>query len=182
MINTDTIQRRISAKLLGAAGLLVAITISAGGAADVLAQTPARLPRIGSVGISEAALARKHSIWSSLLGGLADQGMVEGRDYTLVLRFTNGRPELIEPLTQELVDSSVDLLVVAVCGGPLEAARRATQTIPIVVPACNDDLVELGIVKNFKHPGGDITGQLKLTLQLATKRLELLLQAVPGAK
>jgi putative ABC transport system substrate-binding protein len=72
--------------------------------------------------------------------------------------------------------------VVAVCGAPLEAARRATQTIPIVVPACNDDLVELGIVENFKHPGGDITGQLKLTPQLATKRLELLLQAVPGAK
>ena len=33
-----------------------------------------------------------------------------------------------------------------------------------MVPACNDDLGELGIVENFKHPGGDITGQLKLTL------------------
>jgi len=37
---------------------------------------------------------------------------------------------------QELVKSSVDLLVVGVCGAPLDAARRATQTIPIVVPTC----------------------------------------------
>jgi putative ABC transport system substrate-binding protein len=76
----------------------------------------------------------------------------------------------------------VDLLVVGVCGAPLDAARHATQTIPIVVPTCNDDLVELGIVKSFNRPGGNITGLSKLTPELAPKRLQLLLQAVPRAK
>jgi putative ABC transport system substrate-binding protein len=108
--------------------------------------------------------------------------LVEGRDFTLDLRLTAGHPERFESLTQDLVKSSVDLLVVGVCGAPLDVARRATQTIPIVVPTCNDDLVELGIVKSFKHPGGNITGMSKLTPMLAAKRLELLLQAVPEAK
>jgi putative ABC transport system substrate-binding protein len=179
----DGIERGIRAKLRRAGGSIVLMMIAAAGTADALAQTPARLPRIGAVGIgSDESQVRRYSVWRSLLAGLADQGMVEGRDFTLDLRFTAGRPELFEPLTQELVKSSVDLIVVGVCGAPLDVARRATQTIPIVVPTCNDDLVELGIVESFKHPGGNITGQSKLTPKLATKRLELLLQAVPKAK
>jgi len=43
-------------------------------------------------------------------------------------------------------------------------------------------LVELGIVKSFSHPGGNITGLSKLTPELAPKRLQLLLQLVPKAK
>ncbi|MDM0002235.1 ABC transporter substrate-binding protein [Variovorax sp. J22P240] len=184
MGNADVIERRTRSKLRRAAGVLVPMMmITVAVTADALAQTPARLPRIGAVGIgSDEAQVRRYSVWKSLLAGLGDQGMVEGRDYTLDLRFTAGRPELFEPLTQELVKSSVDLIVVGVCGAPLDAARRATQTIPIVVPTCNDDLVELGIVKSFKHPGGNITGMSKLTPQLASKRRELLLQAVPQAK
>ncbi|MDM0078566.1 ABC transporter substrate binding protein [Variovorax sp. J2P1-59] len=67
--------------------------------------------------------------------------------------------------------------------GPSQrSVHGATQTIPIAVPTCNDDLVEQGIIRSFKNPGGSITGMSTLTPQLATKRLELLLQAVPSEK
>ncbi|WP_218511932.1 ABC transporter substrate-binding protein [Variovorax sp. dw_308] len=179
----DGIERGIRAKLRRAVGSIVLMMIAATGTADALAQIPARPARIGFVGPGfDESHMRSYSIWRSLLAGLANQGLVEGRDFTLDLRFTEGRPERFEPLTQELVKSSVDLLVVGACGAPLDVARRATQTIPIVVPTCNDDLVELGVVKSFSHPGGNITGMSKQTPQLTTKRLELLLQAVPEAK
>ena len=151
--------------------------------ADALAQTPKPLARIGMVvPVADESTSRKLPIIRSLLAGLAEQGLVEGRDFTIERRFTAGHPERFAALTQELVDAKVDLLVVGVCGAPLDAARRATQTIPIVVPTCNDDLVELGIVRSLNHPGGNITGLSKLTPELAPKRLQLLLQAVPKAR
>ena len=79
----------------------------------------------------------------------------------------------------ELVGFKVDVLVPAVCGAPLNAARQATSTIPIVVAACNDDLVETGIVASLARPGGNVTGLTKLSPELAAKRLELLKEMVP---
>jgi putative ABC transport system substrate-binding protein len=151
--------------------------------ADALAQTLARPARIGSVSpFANESSARQSPYRRSLIAGLAEQGLVEGRDFTFDRRFTAGRAELYAPLVQELVKSAVDLLVVAVCGAPLDAARHATKTIPIVVPTCNDDPVELGVVGSLNHPGGNITGLSKPTPELAAKRLQLLLQAVPRAK
>ncbi len=53
--------------------------------------------------------------------------------------------------------------------------------IPIVVAVCNDDMVETGIVPSLAHPSGNVTGLQKLTPELASKRLELLKETLPGA-
>jgi putative ABC transport system substrate-binding protein len=74
----------------------------------------------------------------------------------------------------------VDVLYVPVCGAPLNAARKATKAIPIVVATCNDDMVETGIVKSLQRPGGNITGLSKLTPELASKRLSLLKETLPS--
>lgn len=164
-------------------GPIVLVLVAVAVTTDAFAQTLARPARIGFVAaLADESSVRQTPTWRSLLAGLAEQGLVEGRDFTLELRFAAGRPERYEPLMQELVKSSLDLLVVAVCGVPLDAARHATQTVPIVVPTCNDDLVELGIVKSLNHPGGNVTGLSKLTPELAPKRLQLLLQALPRAR
>ena len=44
---------------------------------------------------------------------------------------------------------------------------RATNTIPIVVAACNDDMVETGIIASLAHPGGNVTGLSKMTPELS---------------
>lgn len=98
------------------------------------------------------------------------------------LRYTEGNPERFPALTAELVQLPVDVILAGVCGAPLNAARNATRTIPIVVGACNDDLVETGVVASMRRPGGNVTGLSKLTPELAPKRLQLLKQAVPGMK
>src|SRR5215470_7134946 len=68
-----------------------------------------------------------------------------------------------------------------VLAAPLNAAMRATNTIPIVVAACNDDMVETGIIASLAHPGGNVTRLSKMTPELSAKRLELLKEMVPEA-
>jgi putative ABC transport system substrate-binding protein len=109
---------------------------------------------------------------------LRELGYVEGRDFIVEVVSAEGRG-FFDP-TSQLVRARVDVLLVSVCGAPLDAARRATRTIPIVVATCNDDLVETGAVVSLHRPGGNVTGLSKLTPELAAKRLELLKETFPG--
>ena len=146
------------------------------------AQPTTRLPRIGYVLPSVATWteARASPPVQGLVAGMRDHGYEEGRDYVVETRSARDDPERFVDLTAELVRLDVDLLFVAVCGAPLNAALKATKTIPIVVATCNDDLVETGIVASLRLPGGNVTGLSKLTPELAPKRLSLLKQAVPS--
>ncbi|HEX6793589.1 MAG TPA: ABC transporter substrate-binding protein [Casimicrobiaceae bacterium] len=145
--------------------------------ASVATGQPAKLPRIGYV--SPAASFAATPALRAFLDQLRYNGYVEGRDFVIEFRSTGGRQERFADLSAELSRLPVDVLLVGVCGEPLDAARRATKTIPIVVGACNDDLVETGIVHSLNRPGGNITGLSKLTPELAAKRLELLKQTIP---
>ena len=143
----------------------------------VLGQQTARMPRIGLVSSVPWGSLVTHR---AFVAGMRDHGYVEGRDYVMEVRNAEGKPERYGDLTAELVKLPVDVLLVGVCGAPLNAARQATHTIPIVVGSCNDDLVEAGIVKSLQRPGGNITGLSKLSPQLAPKRLSLLKQILPS--
>ena len=89
--------------------------------------------------------------------------------------------ERLPGIVAELIALKVDVLVAPVCGAPLDAARQATSTIPIVVASCNDDMVETKIVASLAHPGGNVTGFSKMTPELTAKRLDLLKEMVPSA-
>src|SRR5262249_13412466 len=59
--------------------------------------------------------------------------------------------------------------------------KKATRTIPIVMAATGSgDPVELGLIRSFARPAGNVTGLVLRTNELPGKRLELLKQAVPG--
>src|SRR4029450_9703490 len=60
------------------------------------------------------------------------------------------------------------------------AARRATATIPIVMPASADP-VGAGLVESLAHPGGNITGSTFISSEITGKRLELLKEMLPHA-
>ncbi len=138
------------------------------------------VPHVGYVGVRPKAEAMLSPTIQGFLVGMQDHGYVEGRDYVFEYRATLGNPERFADLTAELARLPVDALLVTVCGAPLNAARQASQTIPIVVATCNDDLVETGVIKSMAHPGGNVTGLSKLTPELAPKRLSLLKQTVPS--
>jgi putative ABC transport system substrate-binding protein len=97
-------------------------------------------------------------------------------------RYANGQFERLPALAADLVRVKVDVIVVDACGAPLNAASQATSAIPIVVAACNDDLVATGLISSLARPGGNLTGLSELTPELGAKRLELLKEVAPRAR
>src|SRR3972149_3828204 len=141
------------------------------------AQQAEKVHRIGFLGTLPT-----NPYYEALRQGLHEFGYVEGRNIAMERRYSEGRAERLPDLATKLVRLKVDVIVVDACGAPLNAASQATNTIPIVVAACNDDLVATGLISSLARPGGNITGLSELTPELGAKRLELLKEAVPRVK
>ena len=86
---------------------------------------------------------------------------------------------MVPELAAELVRLKVDIIVVAGGIRPIQAAKNATKTIPIVMLGAGADPVEAGLVESLARPGGNVTGITTLSRELGGKRLELLKEAVP---
>ena len=110
---------------------------------------------------------------------LRELGYVEGRDVVLEIRNTEGRSDRLDEFALDLVRLKVDVIVAPYPAAVL-SAKRATATIPIVMMNTPDP-VQLGLVASLARPGGNITGLTTLTVELSTKQLELLKEAVPRA-
>jgi len=110
--------------------------------------------------------------------GLQEFGWVEGRNILIVYRHAEGQLERLPEMAAELVRMKVDVIL-ATSPAPLAAARKATQTIPIVM-VFGPDPVEAGLIVGLARPGGNITGLTSLSADLSPKQLELLNEMVPG--
>src|SRR5262245_61566631 len=141
------------------------------------AQPAGKIARIGFLGTFPM-----NPNYEAFRQGLRELGYVEGQNIAIERRDSEGRAELLPQLVTALVRLKVDVIVVDACGAPLNAASQATSTIPIVVAACNEDLVATGLISSLAHPGGNVTGLSELTPELGTKRLELLKEAIPKVK
>jgi putative tryptophan/tyrosine transport system substrate-binding protein len=120
---------------------------------DVHAQQSGKPPRIGLiVSLTSPSMVRTIPTFKAFFAALRDLGYEEGRD--VLFRSAEGHMERLPGIVAELIALKVDVLVAPVCGAPLNAARQATNTIPIVVASCNDDMVETGIVASLARPGG----------------------------
>ena len=128
------------------------------------------------IGILEAVPAAQNvANLDALRRGLRERGYVEGRNLVIEYRSADGRAERFPELASELVHLGVDLIVTR--GTPAtRAARRATQTIPLVMATMGDPSP---IVASFAHPGGNITGVTTFSTELSAKRVELLKELVP---
>jgi putative ABC transport system substrate-binding protein len=122
----------------------------------------------------------RESVRSESIGkALRNLGYVEGKNIRTEYRFSGGKPGRAFGDAAELVRLKADLIVVA--GGPtwVQAAKKATATIPIVMVGAGADPVEAGLIESLARPGANVTGITNLTTGLGGKRLELLKEAVP---
>ena len=110
--------------------------------------------------------------------GLRELGYVEGQNIAIEYRWADFKPDRASALAVELVRLNVDVIVSTGGLPPVLAAKRATETIPIVFEV--GDPVGNGVVTRLDRPGGNLTGLDNFMGELNVKRLELLKEAAPG--
>jgi putative tryptophan/tyrosine transport system substrate-binding protein len=113
--------------------------------------------------------------------GLREAGFVERFNLAIAYRGAEGRYERLPALAADL--ARIPVSVIATAGGPVAAlaAKAATSTVPIVFAAVSDP-VQSGLVASLSRPGGNVTGNAGLTIDLEPKRLELLSELAPTAR
>jgi putative ABC transport system substrate-binding protein len=94
-------------------------------------------------------------------------------------RFADGNPERLPDLAAELIGLKVDVIVAVGGTPPAQAAKRATQTVPIVMVNVADAVGD-GLVASLSRPGGNVTGLSTFAPELSGKRLELMRDMIPG--
>ena len=110
---------------------------------------------------------------------LRELGWTEGNNLAVDIRFSEGNNERLPQLASELVQQKVDVIFTGGSPSSLEAARKATGTIPIVMAGGYSDNVRAGIIQSLARPGGNITGATFTSEELPGKRLQLLKEVVP---
>jgi putative ABC transport system substrate-binding protein len=157
------------------------ITFLGGAAAWPLAARAqqSKMFRIGYLDAGERADPVQQNLRRQFLLGLRDLGYVENRNFKMDDRNADGQLDRLPPQAVELVRAGVDIIV---AGGeaPIRAARQATDRTPIVM-AISADPVGSGLVASLARPGGNVTGMSALASDMASKRVELLKEIVPGA-
>lgn len=136
-------------------------------------------PSVGRDGIRQVgwlAIQPLPSLQAEFQRGMQELGYVQGTDYAVRERFARGNVDQLSTLALELVRLKVDLII-AEAFVAIQAARRATTTIPIVF--ITGDPVASGFVQSLAHPGANLTGVSNLSLELYPKRIEVLKAAVP---
>jgi putative ABC transport system substrate-binding protein len=142
----------------------------------VLAQTRKR-PLVGWLYYSRNELVARYL--GLVLDGLRQLGQIEGRDFEMVYTSADGHVERLPKAAQELVQLNPDIIIASATIQAV-AAKKATDTIPIVVPVLADP-VGLGFVASEARPGGNVTGIAPYVKGLPAKQLELAREVVPGA-
>jgi putative ABC transport system substrate-binding protein len=141
------------------------------------AQQPAKLPTIGFL---VSGTPSSHGQWvAAFVQRLGELGWIEGRTIAIEYRWAEGRTERAAEIAAEFVRRKVDVIVTS--GPPVFAAKQATSVIPIVFATVADPLGS-GLVASLAQPGGNVTGLSLTSPELASKRLELLREVVPGLR
>jgi putative tryptophan/tyrosine transport system substrate-binding protein len=156
------------------------ITVFGGAAAWPLAaraQQPDPVKRIGILQGLAAGDAEAQRRLNAFKQRLQELGWIEGRNVAFEFRFADAKPERLPALAVELVRANVDVIITN-AAQPIEAARKATSTIPIVMASVGD-AVGAGYIDSLAHPGGNVTGLTLVATDQSVKRLQLIKEISP---
>jgi len=146
-LGEEVIVRRSCAWIVTVVGVLLMAPLA------VPAQQPAgEMPRIGVLVFTPMAKA----VQEGFRQGFRDYGYVEGQNIFVEWRSADGSTEQANAVAAEFVRLKVNVIV-AEFTPAVQAAKSATQTIPIVMASAGDP-VATGLVASLARPGGNITG------------------------
>jgi putative tryptophan/tyrosine transport system substrate-binding protein len=152
-----------------------------GGAAAWPVVAQAQQPAMPAIGfLSSIGPADAPTLLAAFHKGLGEAGFFENKNVAIEYRWNENQNDRLPALARDLAQQGVS--AIAALGGPASAlaAKAATSTIPIVF-RIGDDPVGLGLVASLNKPGGNITGVVSLTGEVASKRFEFMHEMAPGA-
>ena len=141
------------------------------------AQPPA-MPVIGLLTDQSADGVKNFTV--AFVQGLKETGYVEGQNVAIEYRYAENQLDRLPALAADLVRRRVAVIVAFGSTPAALAAKAATTTIPIVFNV-GPDPVALGLVDSLSRPGGNVTGNATLNVELWPKRLQVLRQGIPNA-
>jgi putative ABC transport system substrate-binding protein len=163
-------RRREFIALLGTPALPWARTAAA-------AQPGRKIARIGVLWHAGSAEEEREYL-TVLVKAFSDLGYVEGKNIEFFHKFPAEQINRYPILAKELIESDVDIVIAVPPAGAV-ALKQITSTIPVVFVIMPDP-VSAGLVASLAHPGGNMTGLSLLTIDLSSKFLALLKEAVPN--
>ena len=159
--------------------LLVLVLLGAPLTAD--GQVRERIARIGMLRSEHRPLDdRIRQNIADVRAGLQEEGYVEGQHYRIDYKTPTTEVDA-GTLARALVRDRVDVIH-AIGHVAIDAARKATATIPIVAHDYETDPIAAGFVATLARPGGNITGMFLDLPDISGKLLELLTSTLPGLR
>jgi putative ABC transport system substrate-binding protein len=148
------------------------------------AQTKTDKPLVGFVLGQKLETSVAKDRIASVRKGLQEEGFVEGMNYSLVVRSAEGDVDRYPQVANELGALNARVIVVVGSLYGMDKFRRAYPELPLVFTAIASDLVKLGVVKSYVHPGGMATGNVMNAVggeeTMTQKRIGFFKELVPN--
>ena len=157
--------------VLAAAGTFLAAPV------DSLAQTGAKPPVIGFLGI--AAASNHVSDVEAFRLGLEQLGYVDGQTIVIEEGYADGSVERFHDLLGGVLRRGADVLVVPGLAAAL-AVRAQAPEMPVVAVGLPSTVIYPDLFASLHRPGGSVTGFSHFGEDLADKRVELLKEVMPA--
>jgi putative ABC transport system substrate-binding protein len=116
----------------------------------------------------------------ALKEGMNENGLAEGRDYELDVRWAEGDYKRFAGLAFELLERKSSVIVVTTI-----AAARAAQQVAPATPLVMTGLIDpvgAGLIASLARPGNNTTGISNMIQDMSVKGLELIREVAPTAK
>ena len=133
--------------------------------------------QVARVGVLSPFVGPDSGFFETLRERLQQLGYIEGRNVAYIYRAAEDFDQLTQHAA-EMVRLHAQVIVTAGAPG-VRAAIGATDSTPVVMANVGDAVAQ-GFVTNLARPGGNVTGLTSLNTELSAKRLDLLLEALPG--
>ncbi|OKO69609.1 hypothetical protein AC629_41100 [Bradyrhizobium sp. NAS80.1] len=142
------------------------------------AQQP-RMAKIAYLGVLSPSTLDPRQL-EALRQGLAENGLIEGINVEVDYLWGEGNPDRVRELAADLAQRNLDVIIAP--GTAAVRALIATGTkIPIVFPIVGDPVGDR-LIASLSRPGGNVTGLSMFGIDLESKRIEVLKEAVPTIK
>jgi putative tryptophan/tyrosine transport system substrate-binding protein len=116
----------------------------------------------------------------ALKEGMNENGLTEGRDYALDVRWAEGDYTRFAALAFELLERKSSVIIVTTI-----AAARAAQQVAPATPLVMTGLIDpvgAGLIASLARPGNNTTGISNMIQDMSAKGLELIREVAPTAK